>query len=179
MNRREFLKVAGAAGTLPLFNIGCAGFGRWSGLRGGEKARIAIVGCGDWGGTLLRRAGAVGGCELVAVCEPDPNAMKKFWDKAAKAWRKEDLATAKTYADYRVMFEELRIVREFLGAVRGRPGEINTGLDFSIPLAKTLMLSNALAFAGKGTYSFDGKKTSSEVANAHLGHGYRKGWTLV
>lgn len=61
MNRREFLKFAGAAGALPLFNIGCAGFGRLSGLRGGEKARIAIVCCGDWGGTLLRRAGAVGG----------------------------------------------------------------------------------------------------------------------
>ena len=99
MNRREFLKVAGAAGMLPVFNIGCAGFGRWSGLRGGEKARIAIVGCGDWGGTLLKRAGAVGGCELVAVCEPDPNAMKNFWNKAAKTWKTEDLATAKTYAE--------------------------------------------------------------------------------
>ena len=28
MNRREFLKIVGAAGTLPLFNVGCAGFGR-------------------------------------------------------------------------------------------------------------------------------------------------------
>ena len=75
--------------------------------------------------------------------------------------------------------EEQRIIREFLGAVRGNPGEINTGLDFSIPLAKTLMLSNALAFAGKGTYAFDGKRTSSEVANAHLKHGYRKGWGIA
>ena len=95
MNRREFLKVAGAAGALSLFNIGCAGFGRTAGLRGGEKARIAIVGGGDWGGTLLRRAGAIGGCELVAVCEPDPNALPNFWKKAAKTWPKEDLAAAK------------------------------------------------------------------------------------
>ena len=63
--------------------------------------------------------------------------------------------------------------------MRGRPGEINTGLDFSIPLAKTLMLSNALVFAGKGTYSFDGKRISSAVANAHLKHGYRKGWEIL
>ena len=47
MNRRDFLRMSAFAGTLPLFNIGCAGFGRRSGLRGGEKARIAIVGCGD------------------------------------------------------------------------------------------------------------------------------------
>ena len=43
------------------------------------------------------------------------------------------------------------------------------------------MLSNALAFAGKGTYAWDAKanRTSSEIANAHLKHGYRKGWEIV
>ena len=109
MNRREFLKIVGAAGTLPLFNVGCAGFGRCrkTQLSDGAKIRIAIVGGGDWGGTLLRRAGAIGGCEFVAVCEPDPNAMEKFWEKAAKTWKKEDLARAKVYPDYRVMFDEV------------------------------------------------------------------------
>ena len=75
--------------------------------------------------------------------------------------------------------EEIKIVAEFLDAVRGRPWLVNTGLDFSIPLAKTLMLANMLAFAGKGTYSFDGVRTDSAVANAHARHGYRKGWEVA
>ena len=75
--------------------------------------------------------------------------------------------------------EELKIVKEFLSAVRGNPWDVNTGLDFSIPLAKTLMLANMLAFAGKGTYSFDGEKTDSAVANAHAKHPYRKGWEIA
>lgn len=75
--------------------------------------------------------------------------------------------------------EEHRIVGEFLDAVRGNPGEINTGLDFSIPLVKTLMLTNALAFAGTGSYTFDGEKTNSAVANEHLKVNYRNGWGIA
>ena len=66
-----------------------------------------------------------------------------------------------------------------LAAVRGNPGPVNTGLDFSIPLAKTLMLANMLAFAGKGTYVFDGEKTDNAAANAHASHPYRKGWEIA
>jgi predicted homoserine dehydrogenase-like protein len=40
----------------------------------GAPIRIAIIGCGSWGRTLLNRAGAVGGCEVAALCEPDANA---------------------------------------------------------------------------------------------------------
>jgi len=75
--------------------------------------------------------------------------------------------------------EELKIVAEFLSAVRGNPWDVNTGLEFSVPLAKTLMLANMLAFAGKGAYSFDGEKTDSAAANAHAKHGYRKGWEIA
>ena len=75
--------------------------------------------------------------------------------------------------------EELKIVAEFLAAVRGNPGPVNTGLDFSIPLAKTLMLANMLAFAGKGTYRFDGTKTDSDAANVRARHTYRKGWEVA
>jgi hypothetical protein len=38
------------------------------------------------------------------------------------------------------------------------------------------MLATMLAFAGKGTYTFDGAKTDSDAANAHFGMKYRQGW---
>ena len=48
----KMLALMLAAGTLPLINIGCAGFGtsRQRQLAKGAKTRIAIVGCGDWVG---------------------------------------------------------------------------------------------------------------------------------
>ncbi len=106
LSRRTVLQGLAA---LPLFNIGCAGFGltRARQIASGAKVRIAIIGCGDWGGTLMKRAGAVGGCECLAFCEPDPNALKNFYAKAAKTWHKDDLQQAKVYADYRTMFDEL------------------------------------------------------------------------
>ncbi len=64
-------------------------------------------------------------------------------------------------------------------AVRGAPGEIRTDLDFSVPLAKTLMLANMVVFAGKGTYAFDGTKTGHAAADAHARHAYRKGWEVA
>ena len=75
--------------------------------------------------------------------------------------------------------EERRIIAESLGAVRGAPGEIRTDLDFSVPLAKTLMLANMVVFAGKGTYAFDGTKTGHAAADAHARHAYRKGWEVA
>ncbi|MBO7721457.1 MAG: hypothetical protein J6T01_03530 [Kiritimatiellae bacterium] len=45
--------------------------------------------------------------------------------------------------------------------------------------AGALPLADALAFAGKGTYSFDGSATSSAAANARLRHGYSKGWEVA
>ena len=57
--RRTAFKGLLAASALPLFNIGYAGFGegRARQLSKGAKTRIAIIGCGDWGRTLLIRAG--------------------------------------------------------------------------------------------------------------------------
>ena len=77
-----------AAGAMPMFNIGCAGFGRGRAaqLAGGGKIRIAIIGCGDWGRTLLNRAGIAGGCEAVALCDPDPSAIGVMYAKCAKVW---------------------------------------------------------------------------------------------
>ena len=107
ISRREFLK--GSAASACLFNIGCAGFGqgRRAQLAKGAKIRIAIVGCGDWGRTLLTRAGVVGGCEVVALCEPDSKAIAKLKKQCAKTWGRAALDAAKVYPDYRVMFDEM------------------------------------------------------------------------
>ena len=106
MNRRHFIKAIGATA---IFNIGCTGFGssRSRQLADGTKVRIAIIGCGNWGQTLLRRAGKCGGCEVVALCEPDPNAVQELYRSCTREWGREALGAAKVYADYRVLFEEI------------------------------------------------------------------------
>ena len=68
---------------------------------------VAIIGCGSWGRTLLNRAGAVGGCEVAALCEPDANALAELKKVCSKKWGRAAIDAAKTYADYRVMFEEM------------------------------------------------------------------------
>ena len=107
--RRLVLKSMLAAGALPTLNIGCAGFGRSRSaqLASGAKTRIAIIGCGDWGRTLLNRAGLVGGCELVALCEPDPSAVGVLYAKCAKVWGRDALVKAEVFYDYREMFAKL------------------------------------------------------------------------
>ena len=107
--RRTIVKGLFAAGALPLFNIGCAGFGqgRAKQVAKGAKVRISIIGCGNWGQTLLNRAGLAGGCELVALCEPDPAAIAELKKKCAKVWGGDALNKAKVYPDYRVMFAEM------------------------------------------------------------------------
>ena len=108
-SRKNFLAALAASGALPLFNIGCAGFGesRSRQLAKGAKTRIAIIGCGDWGRTLLVRAGLAGGCELVALCEPDPAAIGVMYAKCAKVWGRDALVKAEVFADYREMFSKL------------------------------------------------------------------------
>ena len=69
-------------------------------------------------------------------------------------------------------------VMEFLNAVRAHR-EANTNFDYSVPLAKILMLGNATARAGVGEYAWDGHRfTCGDKANRFLKTVYRKGWEL-
>ena len=54
--RRNLCKGLLAMGAMPVFNMGCAGFGesRARQLAKGSKTRIAIIGCGDWGRLWLQ-----------------------------------------------------------------------------------------------------------------------------
>ena len=69
-------------------------------------------------------------------------------------------------------------VMEFLNAIREHR-EANTNFDYSVPLAKVLMLGNATARAGVGGYAWDGHRfTDCDKANAFLKTTYRKGWEI-
>lgn len=78
MNRRDFLKTAGVlpvvAGTLPLFNIGCAGFGfsRQRQIADGAKIRVALIGCGLQTTTDVRRTGDGGDRRRAKIFENTP-----------------------------------------------------------------------------------------------------------
>ncbi|MGN0876898.1 MAG: hypothetical protein ACI4TC_06485, partial [Kiritimatiellia bacterium] len=68
-------------------------------------------------------------------------------------------------------------VAEFFAAVReGR--RANDAFDYNVPLAKTVMLGNVAARAGKGTLLWDGRRvTNNEKANEFLDKPYREGWS--
>jgi len=109
ISRRETLCGISALSGLSVFNIGCAGFGRSRAARlaDGAPVRIAIIGCGDWGRTLLNRAGVSDRCELVAISDPDPKAIADLYATCGKVWSKEALAAAKVFPDYRELFEKV------------------------------------------------------------------------
>ena len=68
---------------------------------------------------------------------------------------------------------------EFYAAIReSRPA--NTGFDYSVPLAETLLLANVAARAGKGAVlKWDGRSiTNNPAANAFLSAPCRPGWEL-
>ena len=68
---------------------------------------------------------------------------------------------------------------EFYAAIReSRPA--NTGFDYSVQLAETLLLANVAARAGKGAVlKWDGRSiTNNPAANAFLSAPCRAGWEL-
>ena len=68
---------------------------------------------------------------------------------------------------------------EFYAAIREkRPA--NTGFDYSVPLAETLLLANVAARTGKGSVlKWDGNAiTNNSAANAFLKTTYRPGWEI-
>jgi len=73
-SRRSFLVGAAATGAFPLFNVGCAGFGRGRArqIAQGARIRVALIGCGCQMGGLIRRMGGDGNVHVVALVDPDP-----------------------------------------------------------------------------------------------------------
>lgn len=65
--RRDFLKVAGLAGTTLLASSRAYG--------ANDRVRIGVIGCGGRGQYLAGQFGDVKGVEIVSVCEPDKNRL--------------------------------------------------------------------------------------------------------
>lgn len=97
VSRRRVLKGVAAAGVLPLFNIGCAGFGQGRAVRiaKGDKLRVALIGCGIQGRTIIN---AVLLEKLVAIVDPDPSQLERM-DKEVAALN--DAACSANYAGVR------------------------------------------------------------------------------
>ncbi|MFN0159886.1 MAG: hypothetical protein ACKVQQ_01575, partial [Burkholderiales bacterium] len=53
----------------------------------GNKLRVAVVGYGWWGRTIVRTLAGSGSIEVAAVVEPDPGAAANARADAAGAWR--------------------------------------------------------------------------------------------
>ena len=109
VNRRTIVKGLMAAGTLPLFNIGCAHFGesRARQIAKGAKIRVALIGCG------IQTANMIDGvlCEnLVAIVDPDPARfawLEKYVASTCTAEDKANFATARRFATYQDLFDKM------------------------------------------------------------------------
>ena len=107
MERRDFLKLTAAAGVLPLFNIGCVGFGegRARQIAKGAKLRVALIGCGAQARQIIN---AILLEKLVAIVDPDP-AQLALMDKEVAALKNAacsaNYAGVKKFATYQDMFD--------------------------------------------------------------------------
>jgi predicted dehydrogenase len=97
--RRDFIKSASAGiGSFPL--IASTAWGRTS---PNEMISHAVIGTGGQGGGHCRRFSKVPGCELVAVCDVDPQRL----DEKVKGLPNE--SRIKKYTDFRKLLEDKSI----------------------------------------------------------------------
>ena len=98
-----------ATAALPVFNIGCTGFGlsRSRQIARGAKIRVALIGCGLQ--TRMMIDGVL--CEdLVAIVDPDPARfawLEKLVADTCGAAERENFAKARRFATYQDMFEKM------------------------------------------------------------------------
>ena len=109
INRRDLFKGMVAASALPLFNVGCAGFGlsRERQIARGAKIRVALIGCGAQGRQIID---AVLLEKLVAIVDPDPAMLAKMDAEVAAlddAEAKANYASVRKFSTYQDMFDKV------------------------------------------------------------------------
>ena len=109
INRRDLFKGMVAASALPLFNVGCAGFGlsRERRIARGAKIRVALIGCGAQGRQIID---AVLLEKLVAIVDPDPAMLAKMDAEVAAlddAEAKANYASVRKFSTYQDLFDKV------------------------------------------------------------------------
>ena len=114
ITRRKLLKRLGASlvagATLPLFNIGCVGFGesRARQLAKGDRIRLALIGCSLFmRNAHIKRLHGDGNVEIVALCDPDPRMIAAVKEAAVRHYGSFDWSKSRDFADYREMFDKV------------------------------------------------------------------------
>ena len=106
MNRKSFLRMAAGVAAMPLFNIGCAGFGqgRARQIAKGAKIRVALIGCGF---RMREMILADTSEQVVAVVEPDAPRRRDFIARVKKTPNAANIEGVREYDDYHPLFEEM------------------------------------------------------------------------
>ncbi|MBI5395069.1 MAG: Gfo/Idh/MocA family oxidoreductase, partial [Verrucomicrobia bacterium] len=92
MNRRDFLKTSSTA-ALAL----ASGPFILNAQSPAKKYRTALIGCGWWGGNILREAMASGACQVTGLCDVDESQL----EKTVANIMKDSGDQPKRYKDYR------------------------------------------------------------------------------
>jgi len=97
LTRRIFVKTAGAGVTAAPLILSRG----WAQGSPNETVHHAVIGTGKQGGGHVRGFQQISGCEVVAVCDVDPENLGKAAKNASK--------NAKTYTDFRKLLEDKAI----------------------------------------------------------------------
>ena len=106
MKRRDFLRLSAGVASLPLFNIGCASFGksRPRQIAEGRKIRVALVGCGGRMQVLMSKCF---GEEIVALVDPDAPRFDVTRANAKKWAPNYDMSKVRLFADFREFLDKM------------------------------------------------------------------------
>ena len=97
MTRRTFVKTTGAGMTAATLIMSRA----WAHMPPVETVRHAVIGTGRQGGGHVKKFQSIEGCDVVAVCDVDPENLKQAAQEASPH--------VKTYADFRELLRDRSI----------------------------------------------------------------------
>jgi predicted dehydrogenase len=127
LSRRRFLKVPAALGGAALL----------SAQSPNDTVRVAFIGVGNRGSFLLQHMLKVPGIQVVAICDIDPEALRKAIAAAAEAGH-----TAEGFADYRKMLDR----KDIDAVVIATPVDLHMGMTIaSLELAKHVYCEKPMA----------------------------------
>ena len=100
------MSMASAVAAMPVFNIGCAGFGqsRCRRIAAGDKIRVALIGCGKRMGVLLTKCADV---NIVALADPHKAALDRTRTKLCKEYPGCGYEKIPGFPSYQELFESM------------------------------------------------------------------------